>query len=87
MMLIRSIKLKCCFALLTLLMTFSSLSVEEWRDPEIFRINKEPARSFFYSYDNKVALVAEEPWQQNNHQLLNGQWKFNWVDQIGRAHV
>ena len=79
-MLIRSIKLKCCFALLTLLMTFSSLSVEEWRDPEIFRINKEPARSFFYSYDNKVALVAEEPWQQNNHQLLNGQWKFNWVD-------
>ncbi len=24
----------------------------DWKDPEAFRINKEPARSFFYTSDN-----------------------------------
>jgi hypothetical protein len=24
----------------------------DWQDPEVFRINKEPARSSFYSYDD-----------------------------------
>lgn len=54
--------------------------LEEWRDPEVFRINKESARSFFYSYNNKEDLFAETPWQQDNYHLLNGDWKFNWVD-------
>ncbi|WP_394176512.1 glycoside hydrolase family 2 TIM barrel-domain containing protein [Thalassotalea litorea] len=60
--------------------SFTSVAVEEWRNPEIFRINKEPARSFFYSLNNEQALASELPWQQSNHLLLNGDWKFNWVD-------
>ena len=52
----------------------------DWQNPEVFRINKEPARSFFYSYDNADAAFSKTPWSQANHILLNGQWKFNWVD-------
>ena len=54
----------------------------DWQDPEVFRINKEPARSFFYSYDNAQAAFSKTPWDQANHILLNGQWKFNWVDSV-----
>jgi len=67
-----------CIALLSVFNC--TAKVEEWRNPEIFRINKEPARSFFYSFNNKGALKEDTPWQQSNHQLLNGNWKFNWVD-------
>ncbi len=59
---------------------FSASAVEDWRNPEVFRINKEPARSFFFSYETPQAFDAEMPWGQSNYQLLNGQWKFNWVD-------
>ena len=54
----------------------------EWQNPEVFRINKEPARSFFYSYDNADVAFSKTPWDQTNHILLNGQWKFNWVDSV-----
>jgi beta-galactosidase len=54
----------------------------DWQNPEVFRINKEPARSFFYSYDNAQAAFSKTPWDQANHMLLNGQWKFNWVDSV-----
>jgi beta-galactosidase len=53
-----------------------------WQNPEVFRINKEPARSFFYSYDNADAAFSKTPWDQPNHILLNGQWKFNWVNSV-----
>lgn len=66
--------------LLTFAFASTSFAIEEWRDPEVFRLNKEPARSFYYSFNDKSGLVAETPWQQNNHQLLNGAWKFNWVE-------
>ncbi|MCU4677393.1 DUF4981 domain-containing protein [Catenovulum sp. 2E275] len=59
---------------------FSANAIEDWRNPEVFRINKEPARSFFYSYESADATKAELPWSQSNYRLLNGNWKFNWVD-------
>ena len=65
---------------LSYLSSMATFGAEDWRNPEVFRINKEPARSFFYSFDNADALQAELPWKQNNYQLLNGNWRFNWVD-------
>ena len=62
---------------------FSSINVqaiEDWRNPQVFRINKEPAKSFYYSVSNPDAQFSDAPWQQQNYQLLNGDWKFNWVD-------
>ncbi|WP_016956619.1 glycoside hydrolase family 2 TIM barrel-domain containing protein [Catenovulum agarivorans] len=72
---------------ITYAVSLSACAFEDWRNPEVFRINKEPARSFFYSYETKSALAAELPWQQNNYQLLNGDWKFNWVDHPDKRPV
>jgi beta-galactosidase len=27
-----------------------------------------------------IVAFSKTPWDQANHILLNGQWKFNWVD-------
>lgn len=62
-------------------------AVEEWRNPEVFRVNKEPAHSFFYSYDNKSDMHAGLPWNADNYTLLNGEWKFNWVDRPDKRPV
>ncbi|MGX9463129.1 glycoside hydrolase family 2 TIM barrel-domain containing protein [Shewanella sp. A14] len=55
------------------------LAIEDWRNPQVFRINKEPPRSFFFSKKTDSAVFSTEPWQESNYQLLNGKWKFNWV--------
>ncbi|OFI35690.1 beta-galactosidase [Alteromonas lipolytica] len=62
------------------LTTSAAMAVEDWRNPQVFRINKEPARAFFYSFNDKAAINTEQPWAADNYQLLNGEWKFNWVD-------
>ncbi|RBP51068.1 glycoside hydrolase family 2 TIM barrel-domain containing protein [Arenicella xantha] len=54
--------------------------VSDWQNPEVFRINKLPARSFFHSYNNVQDLQQELAWDTQNHQLLNGTWKFHWVE-------
>lgn len=68
--------------LLGLLATFAEAqsSLPDWQDPEIFRINKEPARSFFFPMQNQDDLYSSAPWNQGNYRLLNGDWKFNWVE-------
>lgn len=67
-------------ALIGTALSGSVVALEDWRNPEVFRINKEPARSFFYSFSNKADINTETPWAADNYQLLNGEWKFNWVD-------
>lgn len=62
------------------LATSASGETKAWQNPEVFRINKEPARSFFFSYDNADAAFSLTPWEQSNHKLLNGKWKFKWVE-------
>lgn len=50
----------------------------DWENPEIFQINREPARASFLPYaDVKSALKDDyslSPW----YLLLNGNWKFRW---------
>lgn len=57
----------------------------DWANPEVFRINKEPARSFFYPQSNDSELYTDTHWEKPNYQLLNGQWKFHWVDRPAKA--
>ena len=59
---------------------FASNPLPEWADPQVFRVNKEPARSFFYPHQQDSDLYSAAPWQASNYQLLNGEWKFNWVE-------
>jgi len=70
------------FCLLT--SVFSSLIAQEkplvndWENPEVFQINREPARATFLPFADKNSAIADifesSPWYYN----LNGNWKFQW---------
>lgn len=47
--------------------------------PEIFEINRLPAKNFSISYENKETCIANKPNSSNRMKLLNGQWKFKMV--------
>ncbi|MFT3738805.1 MAG: glycoside hydrolase family 2 TIM barrel-domain containing protein [Breznakibacter sp.] len=51
----------------------------DWENPEIFGINKEPARATFMYYDSRNAAIADDYGKSPYYQSLNGQWKFQWV--------
>jgi beta-galactosidase len=64
-----------------LVLSATAVAKNEWKNPEVFRINKEPARSFFYPVNNTSDNpFTHSPWDYSNYQLLNGNWTFNWVN-------
>ena len=61
-------------------------SKEDWENPHIFEINKEPAHESYIPYATIEEAKADSnyrlPWkrtQSSRYLLLNGKWKFNWV--------
>lgn len=63
-------------------------SKEDWENPHIFGINKEPGNAYFFPYANAEALLADpasrQIWrgvQSDRYLLLNGKWKFHWAKQ------
>lgn len=75
-------KIKNLFGLLLILQFPCSAQINfsgtEWENPEVFQINREPARATFLPYANNKAAIIDEfsssPW----YFLLSGNWKFNW---------
>lgn len=60
---------------------------EYWENEQIFAINKEEGRNTFIPFLSMEALKNDpsfdKPWETptaDNYMLLNGTWKFNWVD-------
>lgn len=55
---------------------------EKWRNPEVFRVNKEAARAEFILLDDRadaaMPLDLAFPWGGAAYQNLNGIWGFNW---------
>jgi len=53
-------------------------TVNDWENPAIFQINREPARATFLPFADKRSAIADlyesSPWYYN----LNGNWKFQW---------
>lgn len=60
----------------------ASAQSEKWRNPEVFRVNKEAARAEFILVDNRsdaaMPLDLAFPWRGSAYQNLNGTWDFNW---------
>ncbi|TRY32856.1 glycoside hydrolase family 2 TIM barrel-domain containing protein [Aliiglaciecola sp. M165] len=52
--------------------------IKEWQNPQIFAVNKLPMRASFLTLNSDPGHFISEPWQQPNHLLLNGQWKFHY---------
>jgi beta-galactosidase len=50
----------------------------EWENPEIFGINKEPARATALPYSNEQQAIADSYSASPFYQSLDGTWKFNW---------
>jgi len=53
--------------------------VNDWENPTIFEINREPTRATFLPFADKSSAIADKfessPWYFS----LNGFWKFSWV--------
>lgn len=50
-----------------------------WENPTVFEINKEPARASFFAYENTELAELGEPNRSANFKSLNGEWRFHWV--------
>jgi beta-galactosidase len=51
----------------------------DWENPTVIAINKEPARSSFYSYTKARQALSFNRDNAEYLKLLNGYWQFNWV--------
>ncbi|MDD3320085.1 MAG: glycoside hydrolase family 2 TIM barrel-domain containing protein [Paludibacter sp.] len=53
-------------------------TVNDWENPAVFQINREPARATFLPFTDEQSAIADNyessPWFYN----LNGNWKFQW---------
>jgi len=61
----------------------TAAEANDWENPGIFQINKEPARATFYAYENRQLADAGVRENSRYFRSLNGEWKFNWVRKPG----
>ncbi len=56
-----------------------NVTANDWENPAVFQINREPARATFLPYADKQSAIADKfessPWYFS----LNGFWKFSWA--------
>lgn len=74
--------MKKILSFLILISSVSNLVAQprpDWENPQVFAINKESPRAFFYSYPNVDQALKFDRTFSENFKLLNGNWKFNWV--------
>ncbi|RKX33159.1 MAG: hypothetical protein DRP64_21125, partial [Verrucomicrobia bacterium] len=67
-------------------------SCPQWADSEVFAINKEPAHAFSLVFPNEKSARPEPNWENpfaasSRYKILNGQWKFKWVENPSSAPV
>lgn len=53
-------------------------TANDWENPEIFQINREPARAAFLPYADELSAIADDYTRSPWFLSLNGMWKFNW---------
>ncbi|WP_372950786.1 glycoside hydrolase family 2 TIM barrel-domain containing protein [Mariniphaga sp.] len=74
----------CIFFLFFLNGVVQSQEVEflpdDWQNPAVFEKGQVPPRAFHIPFSTKEAALINRPDQNDNFQLLNGMWKFKWVE-------
>ncbi len=74
----------------TLMVMAAALNAQtkpEWQDPTIVEVNKEPAHATLFPYESRGLALEGAPAQSAYYQLLNGNWKFNWVERPAERPV
>ncbi|MBC2604754.1 glycoside hydrolase family 2 TIM barrel-domain containing protein [Pelagicoccus albus] len=51
----------------------------EWKDPEVFQINREAPHAHFTRYQDQATALENEYLDSTYIQSLNGEWDFHWV--------
>lgn len=51
----------------------------DWENPAVFQINREPARAVFLPYSNEADVIKDDYSKSPYHLSLNGVWNFKWV--------
>ena len=75
-----TIILTCFFAIFSI----GSIDAQEkpktndWENPAIFQINREPARAAFLPYADESSAIADDYTRSPWFMTLDGKWKFNW---------
>ncbi|MUH37264.1 DUF4981 domain-containing protein [Zobellia amurskyensis] len=55
----------------------------EWENPEIFQINREAPTASFYRYETTQNALKNDSWENSPfYASLNGDWLFNYVDNV-----
>ncbi|MCB0572411.1 MAG: DUF4981 domain-containing protein [Phaeodactylibacter sp.] len=68
-------------ALLFILLTpLAAQQTPEWQDPSIVERNKELSHVSLFPYESRALALDGKPSASAYYQLLNGDWKFNWVE-------
>ncbi|MGY0640399.1 MAG: glycoside hydrolase family 2 TIM barrel-domain containing protein [Paraglaciecola chathamensis] len=57
-----------------------SSTVPDWQNPQVFAINKEPARASFYGFSHDPQKYVDTPFDSQDYFNLNGEWDFHWVE-------
>jgi beta-galactosidase len=50
----------------------------DWENPELFQINREPARAAFIPYADEASAINDNYGSSPWYFSLNGKWKFSW---------
>ena len=63
-------------------------STEDWENPHIIGINKEPGNAYFIPYSDLKTMTSDPNYRyiwrgsaSDRRMLLNGKWKFHWAKQ------
>ena len=54
-------------------------SINDWENPAVLHINKQPARASFFAFESPELAVAGDRSASDYYRSLNGRWKFHWV--------
>jgi len=52
--------------------------VNDWENPAVFQINREPARAAFLPYADVSSAIADDYSRSPWYMTLDGDWKFQW---------
>lgn len=73
------ILLSCLLAIYgTTVVGQEKLEKNDWENPEVFQINREPARASFLPYADEVSAIRDNYTSSPWYFSLNGKWKFSW---------
>ena len=57
-------------------------SFKEWQDKNLNSVNRLPMHASFFAYESPESAKAGDKENSSNYLTLNGDWKFNWVEDL-----